>query len=96
MASSNKKIDAIYALREAAESKALAQHALATDPSVHNRNELLDAQLKLEETTMAAIEVCHECGHSHASGTPHRSPAADNVIQLADRRDEVTRQDTSG
>ncbi|MBV8197807.1 MAG: hypothetical protein JO263_06715, partial [Candidatus Eremiobacteraeota bacterium] len=71
MATSKDKIDAIFELRDAAEKKALAEKTLAEDPHPANRDELLDAQLTLEEKTMAAIEACHECGHSHPDGGPH-------------------------
>lgn len=71
MTTSRKKIEAIYELRKAAESKALAEKALDDEPVVHRRDELLDAQIKLEEKTIAAIEVCHECGHPHSSDEPH-------------------------
>ncbi|MBV9056697.1 MAG: hypothetical protein JO078_05565 [Candidatus Eremiobacteraeota bacterium] len=71
MATSKEKIDAIFDLRAAAEKKALAEKALVEDPKAEKRDQLLDAQLALEEKTMIAIDVCHECGHQHASGAAH-------------------------
>jgi hypothetical protein len=71
MGKSKNKVDAIYALREAAEKKALAEKELAEDPRAEKRDQLLEARLALEEKTMTAIEVCHECGHQHADGQPH-------------------------
>lgn len=68
---SKKKIEAIYEVREAAEKKALAEKELSEKPGAEKRDQLLDAQLKLEEKTLAAIELCHECGHSHAESEPH-------------------------
>jgi hypothetical protein len=72
MATSKEKLDAIYELRAAAEEKAVAEMALAESPSAEKRMDLLDAKLKLEDKTMTAIEACHECGHEHPAGTPHR------------------------
>ena len=71
--SSNRKIDAIYDLRRAAEEKALAEKTVADDPSPENRDRLLDTRLTLEAKTMTAIEACHECGHDHDPRTPHFS-----------------------
>lgn len=73
MGTSRKKIEAIYEVREAAEKKALAEKALSETPGAEQRDHLLDAQLKLEEKTLTAIELCHECGHNHAEGAPHLS-----------------------
>jgi hypothetical protein len=71
MGRSRKKIEAIYAVREAAEKKALAEKRLDDNPAPEKRDELLDAQLDLEEKTITAIEVCHECGHAHDESGPH-------------------------
>lgn len=71
MATSKEKIDAIFDLRAAAEKKALAEKALVEDPKAEKRDQLLDAQLALAEKTMAAIDVCHECGHQHSNGAAH-------------------------
>ena len=67
------KVEAIYDVRDAAETKAHAEHALEDKPTLENRDELLDAQMKLEEKTQDAIEVCHECGHEHEPSKPHRN-----------------------
>jgi hypothetical protein len=69
--SSKKKIDAIYELREAAEAKALAEKEAVDHPSPENRDELLDKKLDLEDKTVAAIAVCHECGGEHGPQAPH-------------------------
>lgn len=71
MTTSRKKIDAIYDLRHAAESKARAEKALEERPDPKRRDELLNAQMKLEQKTVEAIEVCHECGSSHERGHEH-------------------------
>lgn len=71
MSTSKRKIDAIYDLRKAAEEKALAEKTAAEDPSPENRVKLLDRKLTLEDKTVSAIVVCHECGHEHASDAPH-------------------------
>ena len=73
MGISKDKIDAIYDLREAAEKKALAEKELAEDPRAEKRDQLLEAQLALEQKTLLAIEVCHECGHPHTHDQPHLS-----------------------
>jgi len=65
------KIDAIYNLREAVESKVRAEQKLESDASPDARDELLAAQLEVEAKTQDAIDICHECGHEHAHGTPH-------------------------
>ncbi|HEV3195422.1 MAG TPA: hypothetical protein VGZ06_04740 [Candidatus Cybelea sp.] len=70
---SSRKIDAIYEVRAAAEKKALAEKALEDDPGMEKRDQLLEARLTLEEKTIAAIEVCHECGHAHGAGEPHQN-----------------------
>jgi hypothetical protein len=74
MNDSKKKIDAIFELRAAAEEKALAERAVTDDPSPQNRDKLLDRQLELENKTVRAIDVCHECGHEHGPDLPHVSP----------------------
>ncbi|HXB83422.1 MAG TPA: hypothetical protein VNU22_08770 [Candidatus Acidoferrum sp.] len=71
MGTSRKKIDAIYELRTAAENKALAEKALEDEPVAERRDQLLRAQIKLEEKTMEAIEVCHDCGGTHSSDEAH-------------------------
>jgi hypothetical protein len=71
LGNSKDKIDAIYDLREAAEAKALAEKEAAEHPSPENRDELLDKRLTLEDKTVAAIAVCHECGQEHEPQTPH-------------------------
>jgi hypothetical protein len=71
LGASSKKIDAIYELREAAEEKALAERRVDEHPSAHNRDELLDKQLKLEDKTLNAITACHDCGHPHDASEPH-------------------------
>ncbi len=71
MNQSRRKIDAIYELRRAAEEKVLAEKALEDEPGAKRRDELLEAQMTLEEKTLDAIDVCHECGHAHDSGGAH-------------------------
>ena len=71
MGTSRKKIDAIYELRTAAENKALAEKALEDEPVAERRDQLLRVQIKLEEKTMEAIEVCHDCGGTHSSDEAH-------------------------
>lgn len=67
------KVEAIYDLRDAAETKAHAEIALEQEPTPENRDQLLEAQMDLESKTQDAIEVCHDCGHAHASSEPHAS-----------------------
>ncbi len=74
---SNKKIDAILSLRNAAEAKAVAEMTAAANPTPAARDALLDARLELEAKTQDAVEACHECGHPHAAGAPHYG---DNVL----------------
>jgi hypothetical protein len=71
MTTSRKKIDAIYDLRHAAERKALAEKALEERPGAARRDDLLNAQMKLEEKTVEAIEVCHQCGNAREPGHTH-------------------------
>jgi hypothetical protein len=73
MTTSRKKIDAIYDLRVAAEKKARAEKALEDEPSAERRDDLLHAQISLEEKTIAAIEICHECGHAHEPDRAHEA-----------------------
>ena len=84
---SSKKIDAIYELREAAEEKAHAERDFAETPSAQKRDALLDAQLELEQKTVDAIEVCHECGQEHGPGGAHDAPRKGNVIPLRPAKD---------
>jgi hypothetical protein len=78
MTTSRKKIDAIYDLREAAEKKALAEKALEEEPVAQRRDELLHAQIALEEKTITAIDVCHECGHPHSPERAHEPGSPQN------------------
>jgi hypothetical protein len=73
VATSKRKIDTIYELRKAAEGKALAEKELEADPGAERRDRLLDAQIKLEEKTIEAIEACHECGQPHSSDEAHET-----------------------
>jgi hypothetical protein len=84
MAQSKDKIEAIYELRRAAEEKARAEGELRYAPSPETRDALLDAQLTLEEKTLYAIDVCHECGDHHPLGQAHRIPPkrTGNVYRL--------------
>jgi len=80
---SEKKIEAIYELRDAAEEKAHAEHAFANQPTAEQRDALLDAQMNLEEKTFGAIVACHECGHEHGPDEPHFDRS--KVIELRRR-----------
>ncbi len=77
------KIDAIYALREAAEQKGKAETAADREGTATSRDALLDAQLLLESRTEDAINACHECGLSHAEDEPHGVPRRSNVINVS-------------
>ncbi|HLJ84518.1 MAG TPA: hypothetical protein VKT51_10130 [Candidatus Eremiobacteraceae bacterium] len=68
---STKKIEAIYALRKAAEQKGKAELVVDEEPSAEARDALLDAQLTLEDSTVEAIKACHECGREHGPSEPH-------------------------
>jgi hypothetical protein len=74
---SNKKTEAIYSLREAAEAKAFAEVKAIANPTPDARDALLEARLELEVKTQDAVEACHECGHSHDMDSPHY---VDNVL----------------
>jgi len=84
---SNKKLDAIYDLREAAEKKAIAEKQLEEKPTPELRDQLLGAKADLERKTVVAIEVCHDCGHQHESGAACSPYPKDNVTKIDDRRD---------
>ena len=64
----NDKVGAIYAVREAAEEHARAAIRVEVEGTPESRDELLDARMKLENTTHDAIVACHECGNSHPRG----------------------------
>jgi hypothetical protein len=81
------KIDAIYAVREAAERKAVLETTLSAHPTPEARDALLDAQLTLEARTQDAIEACHQCGRVHADDEPHGDRAG-NVIDVDFRRSD--------
>ncbi len=81
------KVEVIYELREATETKVLAELAVDADSTPAARDALLDAQLALEAKTQDAIDVCHECSDQHPAGEPHRSP------RIADRRGNVVAVD---
>lgn len=70
---SKNKVEAIYELRTAAEEKALAEQDFHLEPSSGNRAAFLEAQMTLEEKTVTAIDVCHECGHEHSDTEQHRT-----------------------
>jgi hypothetical protein len=80
---SNEKIDAIYELREAVETKVRAEHALELVPSPEARVALLEATLDVESKTQTAIDVCHECGRAHGLDDEHGG----NVIEVNFRRE---------
>ena len=79
---SNRKTDAIYSLRNAAEAKAVAEVKADANPTPAARDALLEARLELEAKTQDAVEACHECGHSHAVGEPHY---VDNVLAFKNK-----------
>lgn len=89
MALSNRKIQAVYDLRTAAEEKVRAEQAVAVDGSAARRDALLDAQIRLEQKTVEAIDVCHACGHEHADGQPRGN--SDNVIRANFRTEKKSR-----
>lgn len=76
---SNRKVDAIYSLRDAAEAKALAEVKANANPTPAARDELLAARLELESKTQDAVEACHECGNLHEADEPHYS---DNILDF--------------
>jgi hypothetical protein len=92
---SNEKIAAIYDLREAVESKVLAEQALDQKPSADTRAALLDATLELEAKTQQAIDVCHECGHAHADDADHGALGAGNVTSVDFRQAGKEKTDDS-
>ncbi len=72
---SQKKIEAIYELRDAVADRVNAEHAAKEQGTPESRDVLLDATLKVEAKTQDAIEACHECGRVHASEEPHERHA---------------------
>ena len=76
---SAEKIEAIYQLREAAEEHGRIDAATAERHDAAARTLRLAAREKLEEKTVKAIEVCHECGRPHADDEPHAERG--NVIE---------------
>jgi hypothetical protein len=80
MSQSQDKIDAIYELRDSAAAKARLELAVEKHPTPAAKDALLDATLDVEAKTQHAIEVCHECGHVHAS--PDHVRGGDNVIEV--------------
>jgi len=81
------KIEAIYELRHAVESKVHAEIALLHENTPDKRDALLDAALLVEAKTQDAIEVCVHCGRAHADDEPHERRAriidtTDNVIDV--------------
>jgi hypothetical protein len=79
---SNDKIEAIYDLRAAVEAKVRAEQAVEREPTLTARAALLDATLDVEAKTQDAIEVCHECGHTHEAQAPHAEKRSGNVIEV--------------
>jgi hypothetical protein len=71
MSQSQDKIDAIYDLRDAVETKTRLEAAVDDLPTADAREALLDATLEVEARTQHAIEVCHECGHVHLADRMH-------------------------
>ena len=90
---SHEKITAIYALRDAVETKVRAEVAVDARPTPAAKDRLLDATLEVEAKTQNAIEVCHECGHDHHPDQPHTTCTdGSNVITVdfrAHRPDEA-------
>lgn len=80
------KIEAIYAVREAAEQKAALEANVNVHPTPAARDALLAAQLTLESRTQDAIEACHYCGRNHADDEAHGETGRDNVIDVDFRR----------
>lgn len=78
------KIDAIYELRDAAETKAHAERDLEITGTEAARDALLEAQLNVEARTQEAIDVCHECGQNRADN--HEHPLR---TRIGERRDNV-------
>jgi len=86
------KVEVIYKLRDAVEAKAQAEHQLETDPSEAARDVLLAAQIDLEAKTQDALDVCHECGHTHGDDAGHVALSRvsgrwDNVVHVDFRLD---------
>jgi hypothetical protein len=90
---SKDKVDAIYELREAVEQKVHAEVALERDDTPQARDALLDATLDVEAKTQDAIEICHECGHAHASGDPHIRRPAESHARASDHSGNVVTVD---
>jgi hypothetical protein len=95
MSQSQDKIDAIYDLRDAVETKTRLEAAVDDRPTADAREALLDATLEVEARTQHAIEVCHECGHVHSADRMHANGTGSdtNVVRVNFRPDETASAD---
>jgi hypothetical protein len=59
------KVQAVYALREAAETNARIEEATQNRSDTEARLLRLDARVTLEQRTREAIEACVHCGREH-------------------------------
>ncbi|GAC1307942.1 MAG: hypothetical protein NVSMB19_20910 [Vulcanimicrobiaceae bacterium] len=62
------KVEAIFELRAAAESKARAEIAAHERPTAIRLAALQSAIVDVERRTIVAIEACQKCGHDHTEG----------------------------
>ena len=83
----NDKVEAVYALRKAAEAHGRAEALLDIKNTPENRDTMLDTKVALEAKTAEAIESCHDCGRTHADDHPHKRATVthtpEGVIQLS-------------
>ena len=95
----NDKVEAVYALRHAAEAHGRAEAQLDIENSPENRDVVLDTKVELEAKTAEAIESCQYCGRSHQDDHPHKRASVthtpEGIIELrfAPRADDVPKKD---
>ena len=89
-----KKVDAIYDLRAAVETKVRAESALDRAATNEAKDAYLDAIVLVEEKTQDAIDACSECNHPRPEHEDHCSRVSrttGNVIDV-DFRPQADRQ----
>ena len=83
LSGNNDKVEAVFALREAAERHGRAEAAYDRYGDDRRRDQLLDARLEVEDKTKEAIAACQHCGLPHVGEhRPHHEAGEGNVIQV--------------
>lgn len=79
-----KKVEAIYDLRAAVETKVRAEGALDRASTNDAKDAYLDAIVLVEEKTQDAIDACSECGHPHPEHEDYRSRVSQTTGNVID------------